>query len=124
MAKFMCLDHKRTSAKQPMTTPLEPDIANRKELSESPGWENDLREAAQREKQQREAMQRAMSQLGENCRQLFRTMLETGLEKPRELFGRLGLQDARAVTVLRYECTKQLKVKAAVELELLMQEGH
>lgn len=124
MAKFMCLDHKRTLTKQAMTSPLEQDLVNRPELAEMPSVENDFQEAAEKEKRQREAMQRAINRLGNNCQQLFRVILETGLEKPRELFGKLGLKDARAVTVLRYECTKQLKVKAAVELELLMQEGH
>lgn len=122
MAKFMCLDHKRKASKIKISSPLEPETVNRKELSESPKLQSEFRAEADAENRQREAMQRAIKLLSENCQNLFQTILSTGLEKPRELFPKLGLKDARAVTVLRYECTKQLKVKAAAELELLVRE--
>lgn len=122
MAKFKCLDHKRKTAKIKITSPLEPETINRKELSENPRLESEHTTEAAAENRRREALQRAIKRLGDNCQRLFNTILETGLEKPRELFSRLGLKDARAVTVLRYECTKQLKVKAAAELESLQRE--
>lgn len=124
MARFLCLDQKRRTTKLKITTPLEPEIINRKELAENPKIASEEQEAAARENLRRQAMQRALARLTDKCRDLFQVVLETGLEKPRELFEQLGLENARAVTVLRYDCTKQLKVKAAAELELLMQEGH
>jgi DNA-directed RNA polymerase specialized sigma24 family protein len=119
MAKFMCLDHKRKQSKLRVVSSIEQENLNRKELAESPGMASELLEASQLEDYRRRAIDRAIKQLSDNCQRLFTAMLETGLEKPRELFAALGLKNARAVTVLRYECTKQLKVKAAVELEIL-----
>ena len=67
-----------------------------------------------------EALKRGITKLSKRCQHLFNTILETGIEKSSQLFERLGLENARAVTVLRYDCTKQLKIKAAIELEQLL----
>lgn len=120
MAKFLCLDEKRSGSKIKVVAPIEGAVENKPQLAEDPRFARDFQEEDQREQLRKEAFQRGLAKLGKNCQQLFRTILEKGLEKPRELFSVLGLKNARAVTVLRYECTKQLKVKAALELELLL----
>jgi DNA-directed RNA polymerase specialized sigma24 family protein len=123
MAKFACLDRKRSGIKPLSGIPVETLITKAGEPAELPKTEQEFRKEDQRESWRQEALKKAIAKLGENCRQLFQTVLDKGLEKPRELFAVLGLQNARAVTVLRYECTKQLKVKAALELERLVREG-
>lgn len=120
MAKFACLDKLRGGAKRAPNTSVESAIAKDSGPAELPKTERDHYDEDLRESRRQQAMRNAIAKLGDNCRRLFQTMLEQGLEKPRELFAILGLKDARAATVLRYECTKQLKVKAAIELEVLV----
>ncbi|MCB0633491.1 MAG: hypothetical protein R2824_03040 [Saprospiraceae bacterium] len=121
MAKFACLDRKRTDSKQIGNIPMETVIAQAGGPTEVPKIEQEHRKEDQWESWRQEAMRKAIAKMGDKCRQLFQIILDKGLEKPRELFAILGLKDARAVTVLRYECMKQLKVKAAVELAVMVE---
>jgi len=66
------------------------------------------------------AMMDGIKKLTGHCRQLFDTILETGEEKSSKLYPILGWKDARQVTTRRHDCTKQLKIKAAMILETLL----
>lgn len=68
------------------------------------------------------AMMEGIKKLTGHCQQLFDTILETGEEKSSKLYSILGWKDARQVTTRRHDCTKQLKIKAAMILETLLRQ--
>lgn len=120
MAKFLCLDQKRSTTNLKIVADGDTMLKKRKEFSEEIKTTMELMEEENNYDRKREAMKRGIARLGEKCQKLFKTMMEKGIEKPSQLFVLLGLKNARAVTVLRYECTRQLRKKAALELEILM----
>ncbi|MEN0051761.1 MAG: hypothetical protein AAF806_32145 [Bacteroidota bacterium] len=71
---------------------------------------------------QQRAMMEGIKKLTEHCQQLFETIMDTGEEKSSKLHPILGWKDARQVTTRRHDCTKQLKIKAAVILETLLRQ--
>ena len=120
MAKFLCVDKKRSTTRLKIVADGDTALQERKEFSEEMKTTRELMEEEHTYNRKKEAMKRGIAKLGLKCQKLFKTIMEQGIEKSSQLFGLLGLKNARAVTVLRYECTRQLKKKAALELELLM----
>lgn len=120
MAKFLCLDQKRSTTRLKIVADGDKALQERKEFSEEIKTTMELMEEENAYDRKKEAMKRGIARLGDKCQNLFKTIMEKGVEKPSQLFVMLGLENARAVTVLRYECTRQLRKKAALELELLM----
>jgi len=121
MARNLFLDDKRKSAKKiKLVSPESVGLENRKEFAAELKSTDELQEASDLKALKQKAMNNAIAKLSESCQALFNTILETGIEKSSKLYKLLGLKDARAVTVKRYECTHQLRRKAAIELELLM----
>ncbi|MEL6943657.1 MAG: hypothetical protein AAFO82_13385 [Bacteroidota bacterium] len=116
MAKFAFYD----AQKQQRTTNIEsvgqvPDqeVAEHKDTHQF-RTEDDLQLLQQR------AMMEGIKKLTGHCQQLFETIMDTGEEKSSKLYPILGWKDARQVTTRRHDCTKQLKVKAAIILETLL----
>ena len=71
---------------------------------------------------QQRAMMEGIKKLTGHCQQLFEVIMDTGEEKSSKLYPMLGWKDARQVTTRRHDCTKQLKIKAAVILETLLRQ--
>ncbi|MEM8523353.1 MAG: hypothetical protein AAGG68_01860 [Bacteroidota bacterium] len=116
MAKFAFYD----AQNQQNTTSIElvgqvPD--EKAEESESPSH---YHAADELQLLQQRAMMEGIQKLTGHCQQLFETILDTGEEKSSKLYPTLGWKDARQVTTRRHDCTKQLKIKAAVILETLL----
>ncbi|MEL6924945.1 MAG: hypothetical protein AAFO94_12930, partial [Bacteroidota bacterium] len=123
MAKFLCLDHKRTNQKIIIENPEAVRLEQQSTLIDTQKPAIEYAEEQEREQLRAKALKLGIARLSDNCRKLFKAVLEDGIEKPAKLFAHLGLKNARAVTVLRYECTKSLKIKAAIELENLLQQN-
>ncbi|MEM1327261.1 MAG: hypothetical protein AAGI23_14965 [Bacteroidota bacterium] len=66
-----------------------------------------------------QAMQLAIGELSAPCQQLFTTILKEGTDKPQQLYELLGWENSRKVSERLYDCKKQLKIKAAIQLERL-----
>lgn len=122
MAKFLCLDQKRSTTRLKIVADGDTALQERKEYSEEIKTTTELMEEENNYDRKKEAMTRGIARLSVKCQNLFKAIMEKGIEKPSKLFAMLGLENARAVTVLRYECTRQLRKKAALELEFLMNE--
>lgn len=115
MARFMCIDQHRKKSKLRV-------VSDEETLAQSAdqGPPPDQFSEEDRAGIKKEAFERARVKLSDKCQQLFNVIIEQGVEKSREIYSLLGLEDARSATVLRYDCTRRLKVLAALELELLL----
>lgn len=83
------------------------------ELKES----NDYLEEQEMEKKYHHALAKAIHQLGGRCKKMFQMMIESGLEKPRDLWKPLGYNNARTLSTVKSDCQKRLKVKMEQEIK-------
>lgn len=113
MAKFMFIDDQKEKVYTESTDNLPDNRAAASKTAEEYEAQDQL------ELLQHRAMLKGIEQLTVDCKQLFEVMLETSEEKPSKLYKLLGWKNARQVTTRKHDCTKQLKVKAAIALEKL-----
>ncbi len=124
MAKFLCLDDMRSTTKLRVVAEDHIDTQAKERFTENIKTEMEFIAESNMETLKIKAMQQGIKRLSTNCQKLFNTIIEQGIEKSSQLFKLLDLKNARSVTILRYECTKQLKIKAALELEVLLKQKH
>lgn len=67
------------------------------------------------------ALKKGIKKLGKNCRELFEYILKYGKDKPKDIHKALGYKNARTVSTVKSDCKKALKIKVAIELDVLNQ---
>jgi len=120
MARFHYIDQQRKQSKRQVISNDVIPLENRMELSDTLRTDMELKEDQEVWKRQQKALRLAIKTLSENCQNLFKAILENGIEKTKELQAALGFETPRQVSILRYECNKRLKVIAAAEYERLL----
>lgn len=120
MAKMHCLEKYRRKNKHRVLS-LEEVASRAYEIQDDAKTQVEFFQQQEQEELEQEAFSQALQKLGQNCRTLFQMILDTGLDKPRDLWQPLGYKNARTLSSLKDQCLKKLKRNAAFEFEMLQQ---
>lgn len=120
MAKFYCINHQKASKKHNISTEdkldFEKQLNSIEHKTKADFWQEQLQED-----NYQTALKSGIKKLCKSCQDLFIYMLKTGKDKPRDMWQALGYKNVGTMRSKKSQCSKKLKIKVSVELDLLNQ---